>query len=250
VVLATALMIQIYFQSAKWDAVRLPRASWSERWTHAKSAILPLGTPLIIFGGILGGFATPTEAAVLAVVYSLVVGMLVYREISVRKFFAILMEAGVTSGVIMLLLGMATILGWLMASEGLPQSIAGMLASMPGGLIVFLIVINIIFLAFGMILEGAPALILLVPIVLPVAQKLGIDPVHFGTMLIANQGIAVMTPPLGISLFVACRVGKVSIGEVSRPLAPYLFVMGAMLLVLAFVPEVSLALPKLLGLHK
>jgi len=118
-----------------------------------------------------------------------------------------------------------------------------------GGRIVFLLVTNLVFWFLGMVLEGVPAIILLTPITLPIATRLGIDPVHYGTMLIANQGIAVMTPPLGISLFVACSVGKVSIAGVSRTLIPYLLVMGLILLLITLVPGVSLVVPRLLGLH-
>lgn len=249
ILMAIALMGQVYFQAPKWDIAPMKRASWSERWYHAKRAALPLGMPVIIFGGILGGFATPTEAAVIAVLYALLVGVLIYREISPPQLITVLVDAGVTSGIIMLLIGMATLLGWVMASEGAPQAIATYLSDIPGGWVVFLLLTNVIYLALGMMLEGAPALILLVPITLPIAMRLGIDPVHFGTMLIANQGIAVMMPPLGISLFVACRVGKVTVAQVAKPLTPYLLVMGVILLLVAFIPSISLLLPWVLGLH-
>jgi tripartite ATP-independent transporter DctM subunit len=249
VLMAAALMVQVYFQAGRWKIPSPPRATWAEAGLRLKQALLPLGMPVIIFGGILGGLTTPTEAAVIAVVYALVIGVFVYREISPRQLARVLIEAGVTSGIIMLLVGMATLLGWLLATENVPQSIAAVLSDMPGGTVVFLLLTNLIYLVLGMVLEGAPALILLVPITLPIALRLGIDPIHYGTMLIANQGIAVMMPPLGISLFVACRVGKVSIAGVTPTLVPYLLTMTGVLLLVTFVPQVSLLLPRLLGLH-
>lgn len=247
--MAAALMIQIYIQASKWQIPREPRASMSLVLRQFKEAALPLGMPVIIFGGILGGLMTPTEAAVVAVIYAVVVGAVIYREINLAQLVKIFINAGVTSGIVMLLIGMATLFGWLLAVERVPQTIAAMLSNLPGGLIVFLLLTNLIYLFFGMVLEGAPAIILLVPITLPIATRLGIDPVHYGAILIANQGIAVMTPPVGISLFIACSVGKVSVAGVAGTLIPYLLVMAMILMAITFVPNISLFLPRLLGLH-
>jgi len=247
--MAAALMIQIYIQAGKWQVPREPRASMSQVLRQFKGAALPLGMPVIIFGGILGGIVTPTEAAVIAVIYAVLVGAVIYREISLAELVKIFINAGVMSGVVMLLIGMAILFGWLLAVERIPQTIAAALSQLPGGRIVFLLMTNLIFLFFGMVLEGVPAIILLVPITLPIAIRLGIDPVHYGAMLIANQGIAVMTPPMGISLFIACSVGKVNVNDVAKILIPYLLVMAMILMVITFVPNISLFLPRLLGLH-
>lgn len=247
--MAGALMVQIYIQAGKWNIPREPRAPLSLVASRFKDAALPLGMPVIIFGGILGGITTPTEAAVVAVVYAILIGVVIYREVSPSQLVRIFVSAGVTSGMVMLLVGMATLFGWLMATEKVPQDIAAILGNLPGGVVVFLLLTNLIYWFFGMVLEGAPAIILLVPITLPIATRLGIDPVHYGTMLIANQGIAVMTPPIGISLFVACSVGKVSVAGVARTLIPYLLVMAGILMAITFVPDIPLFLPRLLGLH-
>lgn len=247
--MAAALMVQIYLQAGKWNIPREPRAPVSLVLQRFGEAALPLGMPVIIFGGILGGITTPTEAAVIAVVYALLIGVVIYREISIPQVVKIFINAGVTSGMVMLLIGMATLFGWLMAVERVPQDIAALLSNLPGGIIVFLLLTNLIYWLFGMVLEGAPAIILLVPITLPIATSLGIDPVHYGTMLIANQGIAVMTPPVGISLFIACSVGKVTVAGVARTLIPYLLVMAGILMLITFVPDISLFLPRLLGLR-
>jgi tripartite ATP-independent transporter DctM subunit len=247
-IMAAFLMLQINLQARRWGIPAEPKASSVERFRRFKAAALPLGMPVIIFGGILGGVVTVTEAAVLAVLYAVLVSVLAYRTLDLKTTFRILVDAGVTSGVIMLLIGMATLLGWLLAVEQLPQQFADIITGLPGGKVSFLIFVNLVFLVFGMLLEGVPALILLVPIVLPIASRLGIDPIHFGTMLVANQGIAVMLPPIGISLLVACRVGRVRLEKVTPILVPYLLVMMATLFLVAFVPEVSLALPRLLRL--
>lgn len=247
--MAAALMVQIYIQAGRWQVPREPRAPLPVLLRRLRAAALPLGTPVIIFGGILGGVTTPTEAAVLAVLYALLVGVVIHREVSPARLVRVCVDAGVTSGMVMFLIGMATLFGWLMAVERVPDQIAVLLSNLPGGLAVFLLLTNGIYWVFGMVLEGAPALILLVPITLPIATRLGIDPVHYGAMLVANQGIAVMTPPVGISLFIACSVGRVSVAGVAPTLIPYLLVMAGILLVISFVPGVSLLLPRLLGLH-
>jgi tripartite ATP-independent transporter DctM subunit len=247
--MAAALMAQVYFQAPKWNIPPQPRASLAFVGQRAKEAALAIGMPVIILGGILGGIVTPTEAAVLAVMYALLLGLVVYRSVSLANMLRILVNAGVTSGMVMLLIGMATLFGWLLAVENIPATIAALLSGMPGGRIAFLLLNTVIYWFFGMVMEGTPALILLVPITLPIAVRLGVDPVHYGIMLIANQGIAVMTPPVGISLFIACSVGGVNVARVSRTLIPYLLVMAGILLVITFVPAIPLFLPHVMGLH-
>jgi tripartite ATP-independent transporter DctM subunit len=249
ILMAAALMLQVYIQAPKWNIPLEPRASLAMVGRRGKEAALALGMPIIILGGILGGIATPTEAAVLAVLYAMVLGLVIYRTVSIAAMFRIVVNAGVTSGMVMLLIGMATLFGWLLAVENIPGTIATLLSGLPGGQIAFLLLNTVIYWFFGMLMEGTPALILLVPITLPIATRLGIDPVHYGIMLIANQGIAVMTPPVGISLFIACSVGQVSVAQVSKTLVPYLLVMAAILLVITFVPAIPLFLPHLMGLH-
>jgi tripartite ATP-independent transporter DctM subunit len=249
ILMAAALMLQVYIQAPKWNIPLEPRASLAMVGRRGKEAALAIGMPIIILGGILGGIATPTEAAVLAVLYAMILGLVIYRTVSIPAMFRIVVNAGVTSGMVMLLIGMATLFGWLLAVENIPGTIATLLSGLPGGQVAFLLLNTVIYWFFGMLMEGTPALILLVPITLPIATRLGIDPVHYGIMLIANQGIAVMTPPVGISLFIACSVGQVSVAQVSKTLVPYLLVMAAILLVITFVPAIPLFLPHLMGLH-
>jgi C4-dicarboxylate transporter DctM subunit len=201
---------------------------------------------VIIFGGILGGVFTPTEAAAVAVLYSILIGMFVYRQVSVKAFFEKLVETGKISGMVLLLVGTAHSFSWILSREQVPQMIAQWMLSMGGGKHLFLFLTILVFLPLGAILEGVPAVILLTPIMLPIARSLGLDPVHYGIVIVACQGISVFTPPVGVSLFVACSIGKVSVTEVARPLLPYLGIMALVLLMIAYLPEISLLLPSLI----
>ena len=245
-IMAFALMMQIYIQAlrAGWEPGR--RAPFSEILDAGKDSVLALMMAVIIFGGILGGVFTPTEAAAVAVLYAMVIGMFVYRQVGLRTFFEKLVETGKISGMVLLLVGTAHSFSWILSREQVPQMIAQWMLSIGGGQYVFLFLTMLVFLPLGAILEGVPAVILLTPIMLPIARSLGIDPVHYGIVIVACQGISVFTPPVGVSLFVACSIGKVSVTEVAKPLLPYLGVMALVLLVIAYLPKLSLFLPSLI----
>jgi len=218
--MASALMIQLNIQARR--AGILP-GKWQGRQPLAKAfkeSLLALFMPIIIFGGILGGVCTPTEAAVLAVVYGLVIGTCVYREITLSKLKEILLETGLVTGKVMIMVGMASVFAWISAREQVPQALASFIQSLGGGKILFLFFINIAFLFLGAVLEGVPALIMTVPILLPIAIQFGIDPVHFGIILIANMGIGLFLPPVGLGVFIGCSIGKISVSEVAKPLLP------------------------------
>jgi len=244
--MAAALMVQLYIQARRKGVPAGKFVGAKSVLKAFKESLLALLMPVIIFGGILGGICTPTEAAVLAVAYGLVVSMFVYREVSLRKLREIILETGVVTGQVMILVGMASIFGWVLAREQVPQALAALIQSMGGGKILFLAILNITFLFLGAILEGAPAIIMTVPILLPVATQLGIDPIHFGIILIANMGIGLFLPPIGLGVFVACSIGKVSISEVAAPLIPYLGVNFTMVLVISYWPWLTMVIPNLL----
>jgi C4-dicarboxylate transporter DctM subunit len=202
--------------------------------------------PVIIFGGILGGVCTPTEAAVLAVAYGLVISMFVYREITIPILFDILLETGIVTGKVMIMVGMASVFAWILSREQVPQALANVIFSMGGGKILFLFLINIAFLFLGAVLEGVPAIIMTVPILLPIATQFGTDPVHFGIILIANMGIGLFLPPVGLGVFIGCSIGKVTVAEVAKPLLPYLGVNFATVLLITYWPWLTLVIPKIL----
>ena len=244
--MAFALMVQIYFQArkAKWKSGK--KASLHEIGKAAKESVLALMMAVIIFGGILGGIFTPTEAAGVSVVYAIIVGMAIYRQVDFRTFLDKLVETGKISGMVLLLVGTAHSFSWILSREQVPQTIAQWMLGIGGGKYIFLLLSCLVFLPIGAILEGVPAVILLTPIMLPIAKNLGIDPVHYGIMIVACQGISVFMPPVGVSLFVACSIGRVTMTEVAKPLFQYLGTMALVLLAIAFVPWLSLVLPRLI----
>ena len=245
-VMASALMIQLNIQArraniapSKWEGIK-PLAK------AFKESLLALFMPIIIFGGILGGICTPTEAAVLAVAYGLIISIFVYREINLSKLGEILLETGIVTGKVMIMVGMASVFAWILTREQVPQALANLIQSMGGGKVLFLLLINISFLFLGAVLEGVPALIMTVPILLPIATQFGIDPVHFGIILIANMGIGLFLPPVGLGVFIGCSIGKITVSEVAKPLLPYLGVNFATVLLITYWPWLTMVIPKLL----
>ena len=245
-VMASALMVQLHIQArragitpGKWEGIKPLTKAFKE-------SLLALLMPLIIFGGILGGICTPTEAAVLAVAYGLVISMGVYREITLPKLKEILLETGLVTGKVMIMVGMASVFAWILTREQVPQALAAFIHSLGGGKILFLFFINVAFLFLGAVLEGVPALIMTVPILLPLASELGIDPVHFGIILIANMGVGLFLPPVGLGVFIGCSVGKITVAEVAQPLLPYLGVNFATVLLITYWPWLTMVIPRLL----
>ena len=245
-VMAAALMIQLNVQARR---AGVAPGKWPGMIPLAKAfneSLLALFMPVIIFGGILGGICTPTEAAVLAVAYGFVISMFVYREITIPKLFEILLETGIVTGKVMIMVGMASVFAWILSREQVPQALASFIHSLGGGKILFLFLINIAFLFLGAVLEGVPAIIMTVPILLPIATQFGIDPIHFGIILIANMGIGLFLPPVGLGVFIGCSIGKVTVAEVAKPLLPYLGVNFATVLLITYWPWLTLVIPKLL----
>jgi len=244
--MAGALMIQINIQ-ARREGVTPGRFVGAKPLLKAfKESLLALFMPIIIFGGILGGICTATEAAVLAVVYGIVVSAFVYREINLLKLREILLETGAVTGQVMIMVGMTSVFAWILTVEQVPKALALLIHSIGGGKILFLLMINISFLFLGAVMEGVPALIMIVPIILPVAAAFGVNPVHFGIILIANMGIGLFLPPIGVGAFVACSIGKISISAVARPLIPYLAVNFATVLLISYWPWLTMVIPNLL----
>ena len=178
--------------------------SWSATGRAGLDALIPLLMPVIIFGGILGGVFSATEAAAVAVLYATIVGMLIYREIGLRSIYRIFVETAVITGAIGLILGRRGGFATLMALNGLPAMVADLIQGISNSPFVFMVAANLVFILFGAVLDGIPALLLFVPIFLPVAQSLGIDPLHFALVSVASLGIGVIIPPIEIMLLVIC----------------------------------------------
>lgn len=248
-VMALALMALVYYQSKRGI---LPggeaRASWAETGRAGLDAVIPLMMPVIIFGGIFGGVFSATEAAAVAVLYAAIVGMLIYREIGLRSIYRIFVETAVITGAIGLILGAAAGFATLMALNGLPAMVADLIQGVSRSPFVFMVAANLVFIFFGAVLDGIPALLLFVPIFLPVAQSLGIDPLHFALVSVASLGIGVIIPPIGIMLLVICSITGTSLQEASRALMPYLAILGVCLLIIIALPWVVLVVPRAMGL--
>lgn len=204
---------------------------------------------VIIVGGIVGGVATPTEVSAVAVVYALAVGGLAFREMSWRSFADFLTRSASLSGMILFIVASAEVLSYLLTVNLIPQNMAADLAGIgaASGTWAFLLISIGMLILMGSVLEGAPALIVFAPLLLPAAQKLGVNPLHFGILLVISMGIGLFAPPVGVGLYTACAVGQVPVERVARPIAKYLAVIFIALLLIAFVPAITLVLPRWLG---
>ncbi len=203
---------------------------------------------LIVLGGILGGIFSATEASAIAVAYALLLGMVVYKEIAVRDLPAIILKAAKTTSVVMLLVGASQAMSWVLALEQVPQATSSALLSFSDSPIVTLLLINLLLLLVGTFMDMTPAVLIFTPIFLPVVTGLGMDPVHFGVLMITNLCIGLYTPPVGTCLFVGCSVGGTTIAKVIRPLLPMVLAALVALLIITYVPALSLWLPKALSL--
>ncbi|UCD82745.1 MAG: TRAP transporter large permease [Desulfobacterales bacterium] len=210
------------------------------------NTILAIMMPLILLGGILSGVFTPTEAAGVAVFYALIVGFFIYRELKISIFIQILYETSVLTGTILIILAMAHLFGWILAAESVPEIIATAMTSMTKNPVVILLLVNLLLLFLGTIMETLAAIILMTPILLPLAQSIGIDPIHFGIIMTVNLNIGLATPPLGVCLLVASPIAEVSLEKIALSAVPFLVASIAVLFLISYVPQLVLFLPNLL----
>ena len=208
-----------------------------------KRAFLSLFLIFIVIGGILKGIFTATEAAAISVVYALILSLVVYREVKVKMLPALLLQTGITTAVVMLLIGASSGMGWIMTVANIPQAVSSAVLGLSENPILILLMINLLLIFVGTFMDMTPAVLIFTPIFLPVAQALGMHEVHFGIMLIANLCIGLCTPPVGTCLFIGCGVGKTTIAKVTKTMLLFFCAMFAALLVITFVPKVSLWLP-------
>ena len=201
---------------------------------------------VIVIGGIVGGFFTATEASAIAVLYSLILAF-VYRQISINDLPNIILRSVKTTGIVMLLVATSIGLSWIMAYENIPQSVSNSLISLSSNPIVILLLINLILLLVGVFMDMTPAVLIFTPIFLPIVTAMGVDPIHFGIIMVLNLSVGLCTPPVGSVLFIGCSVAGLSIDKVIKPLVPMFIAMVIVLLLVTYVPEISLWLPQSLG---
>lgn len=238
------LMLLTYIIARKKNFPREKRATIREFLITLKRSFLSLFMGVIILGGIILGIFTATEAAAVAVMYGFFLSVVLYKEIKLPQIPEILWKSAVISGVVMLVVGISYGFGWVMAKEQIPLKLANFMIGIPGGKLMFLFAVNILLLVMGMFFDASLSVIILVPILFPLAVKLGIHPVHFGTFVIMNLGIGFTTPPFGLSLFIASGIAKVPMSSVIRPIIPYILTMIGFLMVVTYVPWFSMVLPR------
>ena len=207
-----------------------------------REAALALMMPVIILGGIYGGIFTPTEAAVVAVFYALIVGIFIYKEIKLKDLFPIFKKSVISSAVIMFIIANAGLFSFLITRAGVPEAIGDFLKANLNSADMFLLGVNAALFIIGMFIETSASIIVLAPILAPVAMKFGIDPVHFGTIMVVNLALGMITPPFGVNLFAACTVAKISLDRIIRELIPFVLVVLCCLMVITYVPQISLFL--------
>ena len=218
------------------------KATAAEIWFAFKDAAWGLMTPVIILGGIYGGVFTPTEASAVAVFYALVVGVVIYREIKIKDLYAILRKSAISSAVIMFIIANAGLFAFLITRAGVPDAIGRWLEAVLQSPALFLLGVNAALFIIGMFIETSAAIIVLAPILAPVAMHFGIDPVHFGLIMVVNLALGMITPPFGVNLFAACTVAKISLDRIIKHLLPFVGVILVCLLVITYVPSISLTL--------
>jgi len=214
-----------------------PRAPWSARARAFRDGFFALAMPVMILGGIRFGVVTPTEAAVLAVVYALLVGMFVYRELRPSHLYGVFLLAAKTTAVVMFLVAAALVSAWLITQANIPAELGALLDPIKDNKTAVLLVMMLLVLVVGTALDFAPTVLILTPVLMPIVKEVGIDPVYFGVLFIMNNAIGLITPPVGIVLNVVCGVARVPMGAVIRGVMPFLLAQTAVLLLLVFIPE-------------
>ena len=247
IVNGVAIMILAYFFSRKMNLPLAEKTSLLVKARVLKDGILPILMIAIILGGIYGGIFTPTEAASVAVVYGFIVSFFIYKELTIKDIPKVLLNTSALSGVVLLVLATASMFSFILTFDRIQHALARLIVSYADNWILFIILVHIVFIMLGMVMDALPAIIVLMPIFLPVAVSLGMEPIHLGILVAANVGIGMITPPVGICLFVACGISKTPIGLVVRPLLPFLIFLIFTLIIITMFPEITLFLPRLLG---
>lgn len=247
ILMGAATMLIAYFYAKKHKYPVCEKVSASQAMKITLDALPSLLLIVIVIGGIVGGIFTATEGAGICVLYCLILS-LVYRSINWKSFMNILLKSAATSGIILFLISASSAMSWVMAYTGIPEAISNAMMSISSNKYVILLMMNLVLLVVGMFLDITPACLIFTPIFLPIVQSLGMDLVQFGVVLTFNMCMGTMTPPVGSVLFVSCGISKVSIEEVVKPLLPYVGALLLVLLLVTYIPEISLTLPRLMGL--
>ena len=238
-------VVGYYSHKRQYPKGRLP--SFKESVKVIIDAALVLMLPVIILGGILTGVFTPTESACIAVFYALVLSLIVYRDINLRSLPRILIDTAATSSLVMMVIGMASIFSWLLASEEIPQMVTETIMKATTNKMVILLLLNAVLLIIGTFMETTASLIILTPVLLPLMNQIGVDPLHFGVIMVLNLVIGLTTPPVGVCLFIACSIGQTNLEKLSRAILPFLLASIIVLLICTYWESLVLAIPVFFG---
>lgn len=247
IIVGISLAVAAMFATKNDDLVQLPKATGKERWAAFKDAFWGLMMPVIILGGIYGGIFTPTESAAVSAIYGLLVGLFIYRSITIKDIYQILVDSVSQTATVMFIMATACLFSYVMTISGLASAAGKLLTTLSlGNKYIYFIILNILLLFAGCVLDGSSALYIFAPIFYPVAVQLGINPVHVGVVAIVNLAIGLVTPPVGVNLYVACGIGKISIKELLSGLMPFLIAGLIALAIITYVPFLSTFLPGLM----
>ncbi|MEM5769958.1 MAG: TRAP transporter large permease, partial [Bacillota bacterium] len=244
--MGAALMLMVYLEAKKRHYPVSPKCTLREIWNSFLQALPSLLMPVIILGGILSGLFTPTEAATMACVYAMILGILVYREIDLKSFWSLLKETLRNTAQVMAIIAAAGLFGWLMTYQGIPAAVIRGICAITDNRLVVLILLNVILLILGCFMEGNAILILTVPIFVPIANQFGIDLVHLGVMMCLNVMIGTITPPVGMCLYPVCTLGNLSMQALVKEILPFLGVLVVTVFIVTYVTPLTTFLPSLL----
>jgi C4-dicarboxylate transporter, DctM subunit len=244
-IIGGGLMVSSYFLAKRAGYEKEAFLGFKEILRTFFGALWALLMPIIILGGILGGIFTPTEAAVVAALYGMIVGFFIYRELKLKYLPRIFAKAAISTSTVMLLIATANIFGWIITAERVPQNVAAYLVTLTESRVVLYGLILICLLVVGTFMETSASLIILTPVFLPVAVKFGIDPVHFGVVMVTALAIGMLTPPLGICLFISCNIARIQLSEIIKYILPFLIIMIGLLLLITYVPALVMFIPNM-----
>ena len=244
--LAMLLGLTTWFLARKNNYPRMQKASWRERFVTFKKSAWGLLLIVIVMGGIYSGAFTPTEAAAMAAVYAFIIAVFVYKDLKIKQVGKVLLDSAAMSAMLLYIITNAVLFSFLMTSENIPQAMAEWITGKGLGVISFLLVVNVLLLLAGNVMEPSSIVLIMAPILFPVAMKLGIDPVHFGILIVVNMEVGMCHPPVGLNLYVASGITKMGISELTVAVMPWLLTMLAFLGLITYVPQISLWLPNLI----
>jgi C4-dicarboxylate transporter, DctM subunit len=246
ILLAFFLGVTTWFLARKHNYPRLKRATWAERFHAFRKSAWGLLLIVIVMGGIYTGIFTPTEAAGMAAVYAFIIAVFVYKDLKIAQVGKVLLDSAAMSAMLLYIITNAVLFSFLMTSENVPQAMAGWLTGQGLGPIAFLLVVNVLLLLAGNVMEPSSIVLIMAPILFPVAVQLGIDPIHFGVLIVVNMEVGMCHPPVGLNLYVASGIAKMGISELTMAVMPWLLTMLAFLGLISYVPQISLWLPHLI----